>query len=151
MSERRSPLHHFQYQPEISRPRYKADNPSKADNSGEWEDLTWFQCSAIDCSAKIRIRITSPRLRPGWVDLLTNKNLIKSRAEEQIAKDPARFEGHAVPLPSDVLSNLRTYILNALRDGNRRKIQANNKKWLLCLGDPCSELLEHIGFVREVW
>ncbi|KAL9027046.1 MAG: hypothetical protein Q9196_004378 [Gyalolechia fulgens] len=143
------PLHHFRHQPEISRPHYKPDNVSKADGSSDWQDLNWFQCSSIECSAKLKIQIRSPRLRPEWVELLTDKDLIKSRAQEQIIKDPARFEGHAVPLPSDVLSNLRTYILNAW-DGNRRKIQANNKKWLLCLGDPCSKLLEYIGFTREV-
>ncbi|KAI4175830.1 MAG: hypothetical protein LQ343_001443 [Gyalolechia ehrenbergii] len=144
-----SPLHHFRHQPEISRPHYKPDTSSKANGSNDWQDLNWFQCSSIECSAKLKIQIKPPRLRPEWVELLTDKDLIKSRAEEQIIKDPARFEGHAVPLPSDVLSNLRTYILNALRDGTRRTIQANNKKWLLCLGDPCSELLGYIGFVRE--
>ncbi|KAL8853990.1 MAG: hypothetical protein Q9221_001113 [Calogaya cf. arnoldii] len=66
-----------------------------------------------------------------------------------MSADPARFEGHAVPLPSEVLTNLRTYILNALRVDKRRTIVAHNKKWLLCLGDPCTELLEYIGFVRE--
>ncbi|KAL8915497.1 MAG: hypothetical protein Q9171_000062 [Xanthocarpia ochracea] len=66
-----------------------------------------------------------------------------------MSTDPARFEGHAVPFPSEVLSNLRTYILNAFKDNNRRTIAANNKRWLLCLGDPCAELLEYIGFVRE--
>ncbi|KAL8907842.1 MAG: hypothetical protein Q9207_001165 [Kuettlingeria erythrocarpa] len=38
-------------------------------------------------------------------------------------------------------------------DSGRRRIQAVNKKWLLCLGDSCSELLEYVGFRREddVW
>ncbi|KAI4282274.1 MAG: hypothetical protein L6R35_005449, partial [Caloplaca aegaea] len=144
-----SPLHHFTYQPEISRPRYQPENGAKTDNLSEWEDLTWFQCSAIDCSAKLKIQIRSPRLRPEWVELLTDKDLIKSRSEKAIADDPVRFEGIAVPAPCDVLSNLRTYILNALKHPGRRNISANNKKWLLCLGDPCSELLEHIGFRRE--
>ncbi|KAL9598773.1 MAG: hypothetical protein Q9219_004270 [cf. Caloplaca sp. 3 TL-2023] len=144
-----SPLHHFRYQPETSCPRFQTDTTLKGESSRDWEDLSWFECSTTECSAKLKIHIKSPRLRPEWVELLTNKDLIKSRAEQQISNDPTRFEGHAVPLPSDVLSNFRTYILNAQRDGNRRKIQANNKKWLLCLGDPCSELLEHIGFARE--
>ncbi|KAI4097115.1 MAG: hypothetical protein LQ344_000524 [Seirophora lacunosa] len=144
-----SPLHHFRYQPELSRLRYKPENGSKSDNLQDWEDLTWFQCSSIDCSAKLKIRIRSPRLRPEWVNLLTDQSLIKSRSESAISDDPARFEGIAVPQPCDVLSNLRTYIMNALKDPSPRNIQANNKRWLLCLGDPCSELLEYIGFRRE--
>ncbi|KAL8735558.1 MAG: hypothetical protein Q9166_000726 [cf. Caloplaca sp. 2 TL-2023] len=91
----------------------------------------------------------SPRLRPDWIELLTDMNLIKSRAHKAMSGDPTRFEGHGVPLPSEVLLNLRTYILKALRDDNRRAIQAHDKRWLLCLGDPCAELLEYIGFVRE--
>lgn len=67
-----------------------------------------------------------------------------------MSDDPARFEGHAVPFPSEVLSNLRKYIVNALQDSSRRTIPAHNKRWLLCLGDPCTELLEYIGFVRKV-
>ncbi|KAL9000857.1 MAG: hypothetical protein Q9169_000612 [Polycauliona sp. 2 TL-2023] len=91
----------------------------------------------------------SPRLRPEWIDLLTNKDLIRPRAKKAMSDDPARFEGHAVPSPSEILSNLRTYVVNALRDNTRRTIPAHNKRWLLCLGDPCTELLEYIGFVRE--
>lgn len=67
-----------------------------------------------------------------------------------MSDDPTRFEGHAVPLPSEVLSTLRTYIVNALQNSNRRTIPAHNKRWLLCLGDTCTELLEYIGFVRKV-
>ncbi|KAL8713864.1 MAG: hypothetical protein Q9220_002009 [cf. Caloplaca sp. 1 TL-2023] len=103
----------------------------------------------MECRARLQIEITSPRLRPEWIDLLTNKAIIKARAEKAISSDPDRFEGHAVPLPSEVLTNLRTYISNALKTEERRVIQAQNKKWLLCLGDSCSELLEHIGFIRE--
>ncbi|KAL8804517.1 MAG: hypothetical protein Q9182_002525 [Xanthomendoza sp. 2 TL-2023] len=97
--------------------------------------------------------MSPPRLRPDWVTLLTDKTLIESRASKAMSNDPSRFEGHAVPFPSEVLSNLRTYILNARRDSNRRSIAAHNKRWLLCLGDPCSELLEYLGFVHEddIW
>ncbi|KAL8767123.1 MAG: hypothetical protein Q9209_006285 [Squamulea sp. 1 TL-2023] len=144
-----SPLHHFVYCPQVSQPRLKSGNAAKVESSAGWEDLVWFQCSTTQCSARLRIRTSSPHLRPNWVDLLTNKELIKMRAEKAMSDDPARFEGHAVPFPSEVLSNLRTYILNALRDDTRRTIPAHNKRWLLCLGDPCAELLEYIGFVRE--
>ncbi|KAL8674918.1 MAG: hypothetical protein Q9168_000722 [Polycauliona sp. 1 TL-2023] len=106
-------------------------------------------CSNTQCSAKVKIHTTSPRLRPEWVNLLIDKDLIKLRAKRAMSDEPTRFEGHAVPSPSEVLANLRTYVLNAMRDDARRTIQANNKRWLLCLGDACTELLEHIGFVRE--
>lgn len=105
-----SPLHHFKHLPDISLSRQKAGDPNIADSSNAWEDLQCFQCSTIDCSAKLAIRITSPRLRSQWVKLLTDKSLIKSRAQQVIADSPDRFEGHGVPLPSDVLVNLGTYV-----------------------------------------
>lgn len=145
-----SPLHHFTHQPELSRPRWKEENALKQGSPKDWEDLTCFQCSTIECSAKLQIRIRSPRLRPEWVDLLTDKSMIRARAEKAISDDPERFEGHAVPLPSEVLSNLSIYIVNALKNSSRRTFPANNKKWLLCLGDACSELVEYIGFKRQV-
>ena len=67
-----------------------------------------------------------------------------------MADSPERFEGHAVPFPIDVLSYLTTYISNALREEERRSIPAHNKKFLLSLGDACSDLLQFLGFVREV-
>ncbi|KAL8882556.1 MAG: hypothetical protein Q9198_000465 [Flavoplaca austrocitrina] len=143
------PLHHFIYRAEESDPRIKPAVSAKIDPYGDWEELLSFQCSTTECSAKLRTHMRSPHLRPEWIDLLTNKDLIKLRAEKAMSEDPARFEGHAVPLPSEVLSNLRTYILNALREDNRRTISAHNKRWLLCLGDACAELLRYIGFVRE--
>ncbi|KAL8814923.1 MAG: hypothetical protein Q9223_005893 [Gallowayella weberi] len=141
------------YQSEASRPRIKQLDGTRVDYFEGWEDLHWFHCSTTDCSAKLKIVMSPPRLRPDWVTLLTDKALIESRASKVMSDDPSRFEGHAVPFPSEVLSNLRAYILNARRDSNRRSIAAHNKRWLLCLGDPCSELLEYLGFVHEddVW
>ncbi|KAL8900847.1 MAG: hypothetical protein Q9192_000852 [Flavoplaca navasiana] len=143
------PLHHFVYRAEESDPRIRPAVSAKIDPYADWEELLSFQCSTTECSAKLRMHMRSPHLRPEWIDLLTNKDLLKSRAKKAMSEDPARFEGHAVPLPSEVLSNLRTYILNALREDNRRTIPAHNKRWLLCLGDACAELLGYIGFVRE--
>ncbi|KAL9595097.1 MAG: hypothetical protein Q9179_005121 [Wetmoreana sp. 5 TL-2023] len=144
-----SPLHHFQHQPEISQPLQKAVDPAKTDSTGDWQVLHCFQCSTLDCSARVKIQIKSPRLRPEWVELLIDKRLIKSRAEKVIFENPDRFEGHGVPLPCEVLQTLGKYVSNALRREERRPIQPHNKKFLLCLGDPCSELLEYLGFVLK--
>lgn len=77
--------------------------------------------------------------------------MIRTRAEAAIASDPERFEGHSVPLPIQVLEMTQKYITNALNDhGVKKHIQAQNKRWMLNLGDPCTDLLEYIGFSREV-
>ena len=67
-----------------------------------------------------------------------------------MSDDPERFEGHAIPPPSQVLSNLRAYISNAMTKAESRRILGSNKKWLLSLGDPCADLLEYLGFKRVV-
>ena len=83
--------------------------------------------------------------------MLTDPYLIKARAEAAIASDPERFEGHSVPLPIQVLEMTQKYIINAFNDnGVKKHIQAQNKRWMLNLGDPCADMLEYIGFSREV-
>ena len=77
--------------------------------------------------------------------------MIKARAEKVMAEDPKRFEGHAIPPPIVVLNNLRTYISNAVQTpGKSRKILGHNKQFLLSLGESCTDLLEYVGFTREV-
>lgn len=64
--------------------------------------------------------------------------------------EPERFEGHAVPSKMQVLTNLRAYISNALNSPDPKMIVGNNKKFLLSLGEPCAEVLEYLGFTRDV-
>lgn len=93
--------------------------------------------------------INSPRLHEEYVELLTNKSLITARAQKVMDEDPERFEGHAIPSPLTVMGNLKSYLENSFKAGPR-KIKDNNKKWLLCLGDSCKDLVEMLGFAREV-
>ncbi|KAL9584135.1 MAG: hypothetical protein Q9212_002294 [Teloschistes hypoglaucus] len=145
-----SPLHHFRYQPRLSQPRTIADDPAVANAESDWRDIRCFQCSTTDCAANLKIQISPPRLRPQWVELLINKDLIKSRAEKAISESPERFEGHGIPRPSEILTNLSAYVVNALRKPERRPITAHNKKFLLGFGEPCVEMFEYLGFVRGV-
>lgn len=93
--------------------------------------------------------INSPRLHKEYVELLTNVSLITTRAQRVMDGDPGRFEGHAIPSPLTVMGNLKAYLENSFKAGPR-KIKDNNKKWLLCLGDSCKDLVEMLGFTREV-
>ena len=145
------PLHHFIHRPELSKPRYHGFLAPDPDTGFPWVDEQLFQCSAAECSARLVIWFKPPRLVPDWVKQLTDKFMINTRAEKAMAEDTIRFEGHAAPLPINVLINLRTYISNAVQTpGKSRKIPGHNKKFMLCLGDSCADLLEYIGFTREV-
>lgn len=145
------PLHHFIHRPDLSKPRQHGFLAPDPDTGFPWVDEQHFQCSAAECSAKLVIWFKPPRLVPDWVKQLTDKFMIKTRAEKAMAEDPKRFEGHAVPLPINVLSNLRVYIWNAVQTPEKsRKIPGHNKQFLLSLGESCADLLEYIGFTREV-
>ena len=146
-----SPLHHFMHQPYLSRPRPYGILAPDPKTGFAWVDEQHFQCSATECGAKVVIWFKPPRFTEDWVKQLTDRFMIQTRAEKAIAEDPKRFEGHAVPLPINVLTNLRTYVSNAAQaSGKVRKILGHNKQFLLSLGESCCDILEYAGFRRDV-
>ena len=146
-----TPLHHFMHQPHLSKPRQYGMLAPDPDTGFLWVDEQHFECSAPECSARLVMWFKPPRLVPDWVKQLTDKFMIKARAERAMAEEPERFEGHAVPLPVNVLYHLRVYILNAVHVPEKsRKIPGHNKQFLLSLGESCADLLEYVGFTREV-
>jgi ubiquitin carboxyl-terminal hydrolase 25/28 len=142
-----TPLHHFLYRNTPESGLYQRKDDIGLDI---WLDERHFECSNPSCSARLTTRIRSPRLVLEWIDLLTNPALVRARAQDVMAKDPERFEGHAVPPIVQVLANLRAYLANALTSPEPRRILGNNKKFLLCLGEPCADLLQYLGFTRTV-
>lgn len=144
------PLHHFIHIPEISTRKQAAPNGTYSKVGTDWVDTQHFQCSSPQCPAKVSVQIKPCRLIQEWVDLLTATELIKVRAEKAISEEPERFEGVAVPSSTDVLSILRAYISNSMKTRDERTILGNNKKWRLCLGESCAELVQYLGFRRDV-
>ena len=141
------PLHHLVHKPEESQnlpPIQTGAIPAI------WFDSQIFYCSSQTCAAKLSITFRPARLPGIWIHQLTDRNAIKERAEKAIQSDPDRFEGHAPPSAVDVLANLRTYICNGMQSDQQRKILGANKKWRLCLGDSCSDMLRYLGFQRDV-
>lgn len=144
------PLHHFVHTERKSRTRQVPENVSESGNTDELVDIQRFQCSFLRCSAKLTVQIGPPRLTPKWVNLLSDPVTIRIRAEKAVAENLERIEGHPIPLPINVLTSLYQYIDNALTKEDVRTIQGNNKKFLLSLGEPCAEILQFLGFKRQV-
>jgi ubiquitin carboxyl-terminal hydrolase 25/28 len=144
------PLHHFVHLPDLSKSRHPGTSLPKQDDDFAWMDTQVFQCSHFECASKLVIRFKPPRLIPDWVSQLTDQETIKNRAEKAIISDLARFEGHSVPRPMEVLINTETYINNAMYMERRRQIRRENKKWMLNLGDSCASMLEYMGFTNDV-
>lgn len=142
-----SPLHHFHHIGQTAKPVPVAPGSVQLDEV--WE-LQEFVCTAATCAAKLQVIFRPSRLIPGWVKLLTDPDLVRARAERAIASDPERFEGHTIPTATDVLSNLRAYLLNGMQSTEPKVINGANKRWMLSLGQPCAEVLEYLGFTKKV-
>ncbi|KKZ64949.1 hypothetical protein EMCG_09145 [[Emmonsia] crescens] len=142
-----SQLHHIVY----SHSDRQDLNPFR--EKGQRSETHYFRCSYSTCSAVISLNLLSPVLTPQWVDLLTNTQLLKARTDEALEAYPERLEGHSRPFPITVLTNLRTYIENALHDSQRSKsISMSNKRFVVCFGvdgQPCRELLEFLEFQQR--
>jgi len=142
------PLHHLVYSPE------KSDPPQDPGSSiQQWNIRHTFICSSPTCSAVVHVRLKPPILTHKWLFLLTDPSLLNQRAEQATSISPERFEGMKPQAPIDVLSNLRTYIVNAIEGVDSRSIVLHNKRFTLGFGingQPCEELLEALGFTYRV-
>ena len=143
------PLHHFIHLPELSTSRQELSKTKNRDGFA-WVDTQCFKCTSPLCAAKLFIELRPPRLTAHWVTRLTDRYVIKTRAEKTMALDPEKFEGIAIPSPATVIDNLGAYIKNSMYDPEHNKnIKRENKKFATCFGDSCSDLLEYLGFVKE--
>lgn len=144
-------IHHLMYKSGRQR---GGPSPGEVTPKGQLVETFHYECSYPTCSAVISLRMLSPVLGPDWVRLLTDRELLKKRADEAIAANPERLEGVARPLPVNVLDNLRTYIHNALHEPQRSKpISAINKRFVVCFGvegKACKDLLEFLEFRDKV-
>lgn len=145
-------IHHLHYK---SGRQKNAWSTGEITEHGQEVETFHYECTHPFCTAMVSLRILSPLLTPNHVQLLTDSEVIRKRAEEAIATSPDRLEGMAIPQPITVLDNLRLYLVNALRNDERNKaIHANNKRFMLSYGangSPCQELLGFLGFEnREV-
>ncbi|KAJ5972050.1 uncharacterized protein N7479_001968 [Penicillium vulpinum] len=141
-------LHHLVYQ--SGRQKNGLLSPENT-TKGQVVETYHYQCSYISCSAMVSLRILSPILSPAFIHLMTDKELLRKRAEEAIASYPESMEGMGDPQPFNVLDNLRLYITNALRNPQRSKpISSVNKRFMHSFGvegAACRELLEFLEFM----
>ncbi|KAL1959884.1 hypothetical protein VTO42DRAFT_1029 [Malbranchea cinnamomea] len=143
-------IHHLVFSPKLT-----AEN--QPENAFSWKgqrlETYYMQCSYPSCSAVVCADFLSPVFSQRFVDLLTDEALLRQRLEEALKADPERLEGLSPPLPINVISNLRTYIENALHDEQKSKtITSANKRFMTCFGvngRPCKELLEFLGFTPQ--
>lgn len=145
------PLHHFVHDTQSTTYQQQSNSGEATHYGFEWINTNAFHCSTPECPLRLAVIFKPPRLIGDWVDQLTDRCFIKERAEKAIQREPERYEGFAVPPATNVLDVLMTYIRDALHDPNKKggKIPGNNKRWTVCLGDSCSDLIKYLGFVRE--
>ena len=137
------PLHHFRYCPSSA-------NPNTLDRDGQIQQTHMFECSSPFCSATVSFLFRPPRITPSFLSLLTDRQVIRARVEKAVGQDPKRYEGFKQIFPSTVLSNLRTYISDALSTvpEKRRRFNIYNKNFATTLGEDCTPILISLGFSR---
>lgn len=144
-------VHHFIYK---SGKQRDGVLPVEVTPKGQTVESFQYECSYLSCSTAASVRVLSPVFADDLVRLLIDTDVLAQRADEAIAAHSERMEGIALPLPINVLINLRIYITNALNDPQRSKsISAVNKRFMACFGlegRPCAALLEFLGFTFKV-
>jgi ubiquitin carboxyl-terminal hydrolase 25/28 len=137
------PLHHFRYCPSTA-------NQNTFDREGQNQQTHIFECSSPFCPATASFQVRPPRITPNFLSLLTDRQVIKARFEKAVSQDPNRYEGFKQIFPSTVLSNLRTYIFDALSTTpeKRRRFNVFNKNFATTLGEDCTPILISLGFSR---
>lgn len=120
---------------------------------GQSVEVFHYECSYFTCSTRVSVSVASPLLSEYWVWILMDKGLQQARTEDAIAEYPDLL-GVGQPPAIEVLTNLRTYISNALRNRQRsRPIPAVNKRFMTCFGakgQPCRRILEFLEFTYKV-
>ncbi|KAI9840285.1 MAG: ubiquitin-specific protease ubp2 [Thelocarpon superellum] len=140
---REYPLHHFRHLPPASR---APTPPEQAGRTAQETESHRFECSSPSCPAVLTIFVKPPRLTSAFVSLLTDQAMIKARVQPVLDAAPERFRGYGIPDGVEVLSNVKQYLTDAMRDSTGRRVNASNKRFLTSLGDPCREILEYLGF-----
>lgn len=144
-------IHHLVY----NSGRHKGGpSPEEITSKGQTAETFNYKCSYFTCPAAVTVRVTSPVFDHQSVQLLTDPELLKTRAEEAVAAYSEHMEGIGAPQPITVLLTLRAYLNNALHDPQQNKsIKATNKRFMTCFGTeglPCKDLLESLGFSVKV-
>jgi ubiquitin carboxyl-terminal hydrolase 25/28 len=80
--------------------------------------------------------------------LLTDMQKTYQRGFRMIEREGERMAGMNPSHPAAVLNVLQTYLTHALQQstGDRKRIVAKNKRFLMTFGDDCQALLEYLGF-----
>jgi ubiquitin carboxyl-terminal hydrolase 25 len=144
------PLHHLVHSPwreEVAR------KEERSRNTGRKGERYAFECTSPTCSATVFIQLEPPRLSPDMVDVLTNQALLKARTEAAFKVGQGRLEGLKYPSSVEVMSDLRKYLQNSWTTRDPRQIRLDNKRFMVRFGpdgEDCKDLLEFIGFTREV-
>jgi ubiquitin carboxyl-terminal hydrolase 25/28 len=135
------PLHHFVFAGDEPNERFYVQ--------GDQVRRFRFQCSAPKCPVGITIHMRPPFLKAEWIDLLTNRVLLKKRWEtaKELAGD--RAEGQ-MARPVDGLDFLGTYLADSLNpQQGKTRIPLLNRKFLKTFGRDCDDMLKTLGFTQD--
>ncbi|KAL1899140.1 ubiquitin-specific protease ubp2 [Sporothrix stenoceras] len=115
-----------------------------------------YTCSAAQCTFKLTVEVSKPRLGDHFLAFLTDNDSISNRLKRAVEDEPERFADVANATPN-ALAYLRAYLRDIVEgqikknaDGSEieRKIDQRNKKFFIQFGNgpEAAELLTYLGF-----
>ncbi|KAK3689634.1 ubiquitin carboxyl-terminal hydrolase-like protein [Podospora appendiculata] len=110
-----------------------------------------YTCSA--CDGTVVLELTAPRLKPEWIQLITDQKRIRESLRKLKAEDPDRYKdvsperetSYAISAPS----TLNQYLKNVLEDdgtGPQKRISFRNKTFAVQFGPACHDLFRYLEF-----
>jgi len=137
LSDEANPMHHL---------RLVDLKALKEPASNTYNETYRFQCTGACCPVMVEIKISPPRLPLHLLASVIDWPKINARGRKVIAEDPERYRGLEPLSPSQALTNLRQYLLDAKVTPGKRMAK-RNKKYVLGFADECDQLFEYLGFL----
>ncbi|KAK4098713.1 cysteine proteinase [Parathielavia hyrcaniae] len=108
------------------------------------------------CGIAVHLDISPPRLKPMWIQMITDEGRIKQSMSLAKDRDPTRYTDMTpekeTMLMTSALSTLNQYLKNITDDdgsGPRKKISRRNKTFQVQFGRDCDHIFRYLGF--EEW
>ncbi|KAK4124463.1 cysteine proteinase [Parathielavia appendiculata] len=115
-----------------------------------------IQYACTVCGIAVHLDISSPRLKPMWIKMITDDNRIKESLRLAKERDPTRYADitpeKETLFRTSALGTLHQYLKNITDDdgkGPRKKISRRNKTFQVQFGRDCDHIFRYLGF--EEW
>jgi ubiquitin carboxyl-terminal hydrolase 25/28 len=147
LSDETNPLHHLRLVESVYSKEDLGENVLNKYNN--FIECHRWVCSGAGCPLTLEINISPPRLDKKLLSQITSPERVQARGKRVIAEEPDRYSGLGPLAVPQILSNLRTYLVDAKAAKDKselKRIAARNKKFMLAFANDCASLFNYLDF-----